>query len=111
MDFKDKLMIMYANITFMQQRVINKKVYQDAKIEMLKLYWVQVLGWFVTKSVEIADPQLKFVAANMMSINKDIQDYVLRRLLVQIQKLVGIATYKSRQTKRPNVCDHDQIDI
>ena len=32
----------------------------------------------------------------MMQIDEGVQDYVLRRLLIQIQKLVSIATYKNR---------------
>ena len=47
----------------------------------------------------------------MMQIDKVVQDYVLRRLLVQIQKLVSIATYRNRQIDKPGVCDHYELEI
>ena len=91
----------------MKERII----YREAKIEMLKIYWKQVIGWFVGKAIEKGDCKIKDVATDMMKIEKDIQDYVLRRLLSQIQKLVSIATYKNRQIKRPYSCDHEEIEI
>ena len=71
-DFKQKLGIMNSHISFIQKKFINRKVYRDAKIEMLKLYWKQILGWFFKKSCDIGDPQLKFVSANMMNIDKNL---------------------------------------
>ena len=47
----------------------------------------------------------------MMQIDEGVQDYVLRRLLIQIQKLVRIATYKNRQINKPGTCDHEEIEI
>ena len=46
-DFREKLMIMKSHIKRIQQKFIDRKIYRDAKIEMLKLYWTQVLAWFV----------------------------------------------------------------
>ena len=71
-DFKQKLDIMNGHICFIQKKFIDRKVYRDAKIYMLKLYWEQILGWFFKKSCEIGDSQLKFVSANMMNIDKNI---------------------------------------
>ena len=45
-----------------------------------------------------------------MHIDEDVQDYVLRKLVVQIQKLVSIATYRNRQINS-GYCDFEQIDI
>ena len=49
-DFKDKLMIMLGHIKRIQQKFIDRTIYREAKIEMLKLYWTQTLAWFVSKS-------------------------------------------------------------
>ena len=46
-DFKDKLLIMNSHIKRIQQKFIDRTIYREAKIEMLKLYWTQTLAWFV----------------------------------------------------------------
>lgn len=46
-----------------------------------------------------------------MMIPEQVKDYVLRKLLVQIQTLVNIATYKTRQITQRDVCDYDEIDV
>lgn len=55
---------------------------REAKIEMLKLWWNRVIGWFVERGCEKGDIKIKDVATEMMKIDLDIQDYVLRRLLI-----------------------------
>lgn len=104
-------MIMTSHVIRIQRKFKEQRIYREAKIDMLKLYWTQVLGQFVDITCEKCDAKLKDVAAYMMQIEEGIQDYILRRLIFQIQKLVSIATYRNRQLSRPNDCDHDEIEL
>ena len=81
-DFKDKLMIMNSHIQRIQQKFIDRAIFRDAKIEMLKLYWTHVLAWIIKQGCKCGNSQVKAVSAYIMSIDKKIQDHVLRRLLV-----------------------------
>ena len=54
-DFTEKLSIMNSHISYIQQKFMDRKIYRDAKLEVLKLYWTQVLGWFVRKGCELMD--------------------------------------------------------
>lgn len=51
------------------------------------------------------------MSAHMMHIDSKVKSYILRRLLMQISKISSISFYKSRQIFKPDICDHDEIDI
>ena len=60
---------MNGHISYIQQKFVDRKIFRDAKIEMLKLYWTQVLAWFVERGCEMMDSQIKHVSAHMMHID------------------------------------------
>ena len=55
LDFREKLIVMNGHVKYMQQKFINRKLYRETKVEMLKLYWTQVLAWFVRRGCEMMD--------------------------------------------------------
>ena len=46
LDFRKKLRTMTKRIKFIQKKFTDRNLYRAAKLEMLGLYWTQVLGWF-----------------------------------------------------------------
>lgn len=62
----------------MQMKFQNRKIYKEARVEMLKDYWQQVLKWFVNKGVESGDAEIQQVGCNIMMVPKIVQDFVIR---------------------------------
>ena len=54
-NFSKKLSALYENVFFMQNKFRNRMFYREAKVEMLKDYWDQVLKWFVNEGIESDD--------------------------------------------------------
>ena len=38
-DFKEVFLIMRERVSFIQNKFIDRRIFRDAKVEMLKLYW------------------------------------------------------------------------
>ena len=72
LDFRDKLGIMTKRIKFIQKKFADRNLYRAAKLEMLELYWTQVLGWFTQKGILDKDRGIKKVSAHMMGIDKQV---------------------------------------
>ena len=62
----------------MQMKFQNRKIYKEARVEMLKDYWQQVLKWFVHEGVESNDAEIQQVGCNIMMVPKTVQDFVIR---------------------------------
>ena len=63
---------------------------------MLETWWRLVLAWFIGRATAIKSKNVLSVAEQMKRVDREVQKYVLRRLLAQNQILVSISTYKQR---------------
>ena len=77
-DFKEVFLIMRGRVSFIQNKFIDRRIFRDAKVEMLKLYWGKVLSWFVSMAVDLKDRDMKRVGTQMMAIKDHVQTYILR---------------------------------
>lgn len=77
-DFKAVFLIMRGRVSFIQNKFIDRRIFRDAKVEMLKLYWAKNLSWFVSMAVDLKDKDMKRVGTQMMAIKDHIQTYILR---------------------------------
>lgn len=94
----------------MQTKFRNRNIYREAKVEMLKSYWDQILNWFVNEGIETGDAQIKQVGCNIMVVDKTVQDYVLRQLTVRIQILTNISGYVKRIFEKADVCQAEEVE-
>lgn len=51
------------------------------------------------------------LAVNIMMINPQVQEFVIKKLMFQIQKLANIATYHRRKILQPTICDREEVDL
>ena len=72
----------------MQNKIRNRVFFTAAKVQMLKLYWSQVVNWLLKSKSD----HIKKLANNFGKIKDDVQNYVCLRLVTQIKKLSTINT-------------------